>query len=85
MHDMHKLAVDVTFTQMTAKKGIRKHVERVVADMYNEYTQLEDMKLMGSLNPNSLTISQKKGSLRAINLIKEKRCGKIKGMMCVDG
>ena len=25
MHDMHKLAVDVTSTQMTAKKGIKKH------------------------------------------------------------
>ena len=23
MHDMHKLAIDVTFTQMTAKKGIK--------------------------------------------------------------
>ena len=28
MHDMHKLVVDVTFTQMTAKKGINKHGER---------------------------------------------------------
>ena len=27
MHDMHKLAVDVTFTQMTAKKGLKKHGE----------------------------------------------------------
>ena len=24
MHDMHKIAVDVTFTQMTVKKGINK-------------------------------------------------------------
>ena len=24
MHDMHKLAVDVTFTQMSVKKGIKK-------------------------------------------------------------
>ena len=30
MHDMHKLAVDVTFTQMTAKKVINKHGERAV-------------------------------------------------------
>ena len=26
MHDMKKLAVDVTFTQITAKKGINNHV-----------------------------------------------------------
>ena len=28
MHDMHKLVVDVTFTQMISKKGINKHGER---------------------------------------------------------
>ena len=33
MHDMHKLAVDVTFTQITSKKGIKKHGERSVAAM----------------------------------------------------
>ena len=27
MHDMHKLDVDVTFTQMTAKKGIKPWIE----------------------------------------------------------
>ena len=26
MHDMHKLAVDVTFIQVTDKKGINNHV-----------------------------------------------------------
>ena len=57
---MHKLAVDVTFTQMTDKKGTKKHGEREVADMYKEYTQLEEMKVMGELNPYNLTISQKK-------------------------
>ena len=71
MHDMHKLAVDVTLTQMTAKKGIKKHGERAVAAINKEYTKLEDMKVMGGLNPDSLTISQKKGALRAINLIKK--------------
>ena len=69
MHDMHKLAVDVTFVQMTAKKGIKKYGERVVEAMNKEYIQLEDMKVMGSLNPNSLTISQNKVALRSINLI----------------
>ena len=56
MHDMHKLAVDMTFAQMTAKEGIKKHGGRAVASMYKEYTQLEKMKVMGALNPDSLTI-----------------------------
>ena len=53
--------------------------------MYNEYTQLEDMKLMGALNPESLTISKNKGALRAINLIKEKWIRKLKGRKCAYG
>ena len=53
--------------------------------MYKKYTKLEDMKVMGALNPDSLTRSQKNGALRAINSIKEKRSGKLKGRTCVDG
>ena len=34
IHDMHKLAVDVKFTQMAAKKGIKKHGEILVASTY---------------------------------------------------
>ena len=37
MHDMHKLAVDVTFTQTTANKDIKNHVERAVTKMYKEF------------------------------------------------
>ena len=70
MYDMQKLAVDVTFNQMTNNKGIRKHGERAVASMYKEYTQLEDMKAMEALNPDRLKISHKKGELRSMNLIK---------------
>ena len=34
MHDMHKLDVDVRFTQMTANKGIKTHGGRAVKGMY---------------------------------------------------
>ena len=57
MYDMHKQAVDVTFTQMMTKIGIKKYGERAVTAMYKEYIQLEDMKVMGALNPGSLKIS----------------------------
>ena len=39
MHDMHKLAVDMPFIQMTPKKGFKKHGEREVAVMYKECTK----------------------------------------------
>ena len=40
--------------------------------MYKEYTQLEYMNVMGALNPDSLTISQKKGAVRGYKLDKIK-------------
>ena len=46
MHAMHKLTVDVAFTQMTSRKGIKEHGDILVAAMYKKYTQLEDMKVM---------------------------------------
>ena len=66
MHVMHKLAVDMTSTQIKDKKGIKNNVEREVAAMYKELKKLEDMKVMGALEPNSLTISQKKVALQEI-------------------
>ena len=82
---MQKLAVDVTFTQMIDKKGINNQEERAVESMYREYTQLEYMKEMGELDPDRITISHKKGALRAIYIIKEKRSGKVKRRTCADG
>ena len=68
MHDMHKLALDMTFTQMKSKKGIKNHGYRAVAIMYKEYTPLEYMRVTELLDPDSLTISQKKIALQEINL-----------------
>ena len=53
--------------------------------MYNQYKKLEDMKIIRELDPKRLTISHNKGSLLAINLIKEKCSGNLKGRMCIDG
>ena len=77
--------MDVKFTQITAKKGNKKHGKRAVTSMYKEYTQLKYMKVIGSLDPDILIRSQNKGSLRSINLIKEKRSRKLKGRTCADG
>ena len=43
------------------------------------------MKVMGALDLDNLTISQKKELLRAINLVKLKRSVKLKQRMCADG
>ena len=68
---MHKLAVNVTFTLMKSKKGIKNHEERGLSVMYKEYIKLEYIKVMRALDSGSLTKSQKKGALWEINLIKK--------------
>ena len=70
---------------MSAKKGIKTFRESAIAAMFKEYNQLNDMNVFGSVNPDTLTKDQKYKALHAINLIKEKRCGRIKGRTCADG
>ena len=64
IYDMHKLAVDATFTHMKYKEVINSYGYRRAKDMYKEYIQLEDTRVMVSLDPDSLTILHNKVSLR---------------------
>jgi len=73
------------FNQMHASKGIELFKERAVAGLFKEYKQLNDMAVVGKASYEQLTDEDKKRALRAINLIKEKRDGKIKGRTCADG
>jgi len=50
-----------------------------------EFQQLHDMNVFEDMDPTLLTAQQKRSALRAINLIKEKRCGQIKGRSVADG
>ena len=50
-----------------------------------EFSQLEDLDVYEPLDPKHLSRVQKKAALRAINLIKEKRCGRLKGRTVADG
>ena len=72
-------------TQMSAKAGIRKHGKEAEAALMAEFAQLEDLNVFEALNPKTLTRQQKAAALRAINLIKEKRDGRLKGRTCADG
>ena len=98
--DMYKKAVNVMSAQvdesntgpggtggpqMSAKKAIETYRERAVATIFKEYFQLHEISVLRSTNPDKLTPLEKKDLLRAVNLIKEKLCGKIKGRTCADG
>jgi hypothetical protein len=70
---------------MTAKAGIKKHGQVAVDALFQEFLQLHDLDVFDGQHAGKLTKSQKRAALRAINVIKEKRCGKIKGRTVADG
>lgn len=83
--ELRKMIFGLVMTQMSAKAGIKKHGAAAEAALMSEFTQLEDLGVYESIDPNTLTKAQKKAALRSINLIKEKRCGKLKGRTVADG
>ena len=72
-------------TQMSAKAGIKKHGRKAEEALMKEFAQLEDLSVFEGLDATKLTKEQRKSALRAINLIKEKRNGTLKGRTCADG
>jgi len=90
--DFYKKAMDVMFVQqMSAKKGIKQFKERAIAAMIKEFTQLNEGSKPGNpvvagVDPKDMTHEDRtKHTLEAVNLIQEKRSGKIKGRTCADG
>jgi hypothetical protein len=72
-------------TQMTASAGIKKHGDKAVEALFAEFCQLDEKSVFEPVDAEKLSSDQKRAALRAINLIKEKRCGKLKGRTCADG
>ena len=70
---------------MSARKGLKFYGERAADVIVTEFKQLHDQEVFEPIKWNSLTSLQRKGVLRAITLIKEKRSGKIKGRTVADG
>jgi hypothetical protein len=90
------LATDVLFAQvgeflqMTAKAGIKKFGDKAVAAMLKEFKQLNvgavpGKPVFGTVDPTTLNREEKRRALEAVNLIKKKRCRKIKGRTCANG
>ena len=79
-------SISCVFTQMSAQQGIKKHSEKAVTAIYKELKQLNDGAMDKGRqlsHPSPLKISlnrtrDKGQALEAVNLIKEKRCGKLK-------
>ena len=87
---MFQVATNVMFTQMSANKGFKLFGERAFAAMYKELQQLDRGAIKGKpvvspIDVRSLTPEAKRQALDAVNLIDNKRSGKIKGRTCANG
>ena len=76
--------------QMSAKRGFKKFGERAIEAIMTEFAQLDRGAFPGKpvvepADAKSLTHEDKRKALEAVNIIAEKRCGKIKGRTCADG
>ena len=82
-------AHDAMFTQMSAKKGIKKFGKQSIVDMFKDYQQLNDgpmpgKSVFGRIHNEKLRSKDRKKILEAVNLIKEKLCGNTKGRKCAN-
>ena len=72
-------------TQMSARAGIRRFGDAARDAMRSEFRQLDEKGVFDPVQPTDITQDVKSQALRCINVIKQKRCGKIKGRTCADG
>jgi hypothetical protein len=72
-------------TQMSASKGIKLFGKPAIDAILMEFCQLHGMEVFDPMMASTLTGAQRKAALRAVNLVKEKKSGKLKGRTCVDG
>jgi hypothetical protein len=72
-------------TQYNLKQGIKKFGDPGKATVLTELRQLYDRHVISPVNKYDLTGEERKGALRYLMFLKEKRCGTIKGRGCADG
>ena len=73
------------FTQMLARAGIKKHGQAARDALTAEFAQLDHKGAYEPIQAVDLTKTQQNNALRIINLIKEKRIGRLKGRSVADG
>ena len=73
------------FTQMSARAGIKKHGQAARDALTAEFAQLDYKGAYEPIQAVNLTKMQQNNALRIINLIEEKRNGRLKGRSVADG
>ena len=94
VRDLFRKAMSITMSQIKAaskyeqvsvEEGLRRFGNKAVEAVLSEYSQLNDKQVFRTRLAKELTAKQKSEALNLITMIKQKRCGKIKGRACADG
>jgi hypothetical protein len=84
-HQANVILQNIILTQCNLKQGIKKFGDDGKAAVLVELQQPCDRDVMQPVNKHNLTPAERKGALRCLMFLKEKRCGTIKGRGCADG
>lgn len=76
---------EIACTQMTAARGVKLFGEAAEKALITEWLQLDQLGVYEGRHWWKMTKLQRQRAMRLVQLIKQKRCGKIKGRTCVDG
>jgi ABC-type transport system involved in cytochrome bd biosynthesis, ATPase and permease components len=72
-------------TQMTAKEGLKRFGKDAEDALLIEWKQLDRLKVYSGVHWNDLTPEERSRALRLVQLLKLKRCGRLRGRTCADG
>jgi hypothetical protein len=75
----------IALSTMSVKVGIKKHGQAALKSLFEELKQLHDKGVFEAIDQNALTEAQLKRILRTLLFMKEKRDGRLKSRLCVDG
>jgi hypothetical protein len=85
-HSTPQIIISYVLTQMSATAGIKVFGQPAINAIHTEFCQLHHKGVFSPIHSSAITPQQKRPSLRAVNLIKQKpHCGTIKGRTCADG
>jgi hypothetical protein len=84
-HHTHVILQSIILTQYNLKQGIKKFGDDGKAAVLVELQQLYNRDVMSPIGKFNLTAEGRKGALRYLMFLKEKRCGTINGRGCADG
>ena len=73
------------YDPMGLKKGIKMFGEKAIKCMMSEFLKFENLDVYEAMMANELTPEQRRRALRAINIIKLKRTGELRGRTVADG